>query len=332
MKVGLTFDLREEYLRSGYSEEETAEFDRVSTIEALETAIEACGHETERIGHGRDLIRRLASGDRWDLVFNIAEGLHGAGREAQIPAILDLYGIPYTFSGPLVMALTLHKGLTKRVLRDGGIPTPGFAEIHVPSDIDAVDLFYPLFVKPIAEGTGKGIDDRSVVHDLDELRVRGLDLLERFRQPILVEEYLPGREFTVGILGTGESATVLGSMEILLLADAEKGAYTYANKEDSERLVEYRHLARRADPLVESAEDIALEAWRLLEGRDGGRIDLRVDRRGRVQLIEVNPLAGLHPEHSDLPMIATAQGMPYAELIRHILVSAGTRVAAAEAV
>lgn len=332
MRIGLTYDLRDDYLAMGYGEEETAEFDRISTIEAIEGALQGLGHRTDRIGHARSLMQRLVAGDhsddKWDLVFNIAEGLRGIGREAQVPAILDVYGIPYTFSDPLVLALTLHKGLTKRVLRDGGLPTPAFAEVSRPSDLAHLDLPFPLFAKPLAEGTGKGIDGGSVLRTRKELEARCLDLLERFRQPVLVEEYLPGREFTVGITGTGDAAEVVGTMEVVLLDKAEAGAYTYVNKEFCEDLVQYRFPKAADDPAVAQAEATSLAAWRLLGCRDGGRLDLRCDAAGAPQLMELNPLAGLHPEHSDLPMIATAVGMPFQTLIGRIVDSAAARVGA----
>src|SRR5687768_9851913 len=129
MKIGLTYDLRQEYLAAGYSEIETAEFDRPDTIDGIDNALRELGHETDRIGHVRQLVERLASGDRWDLVFNICEGMYGRGREAQVPALLDAYDIPYTFSDPLVMALSLDKGLTKTVVRSAGIATPDFAVV-----------------------------------------------------------------------------------------------------------------------------------------------------------------------------------------------------------
>ncbi len=157
MRIGLTYDLRSEYLAMGYSEDETAEFDREETIEGLESALRRIGHDTDRIGHVKRLAERLVQGHRWDLVFNIAEGLHGIGREAQVPALLDAYGIPYTFSDPLVMSLTLHKGMTKRVIRDAGVPTCAFAVVEVPEDAAAVTFGAPYFVKPVAEGTGKGV-------------------------------------------------------------------------------------------------------------------------------------------------------------------------------
>lgn len=157
MHVGLTYDLRAEYLAAGYTEEETAEFDRAETIDAIEQALAELGHRPDRIGHARQLVARLAGGDRWDLVVNIAEGLHGVAREAQVPAILDVYQIPYTFSDPLVMSLSLDKALSKIVVRDAGIPTPDFAVVRAPGDLARVELPFPLFAKPLAEGTGKGV-------------------------------------------------------------------------------------------------------------------------------------------------------------------------------
>ncbi|HOX27099.1 MAG TPA: D-alanine--D-alanine ligase [Candidatus Krumholzibacteria bacterium] len=325
MKIGLTYDLRDEYLKMGYGEEETAEFDRASTVEAIEGALRRLGHQPDRIGHARQLIARLLAGDRWNLVFNIAEGLHGIGREAQVPCLLDLYDIPYTFSDPMVMALSLHKGHTKRVLRDGGLPTPAFAVIDDLAALAGLDLPFPLFAKPVAEGTGKGIDAHSVLQTAEELHRRCALLLERYRQPVLVERYLPGREFTVGIAGTGPRAEVLGTLEVVLLEHAEAGSYGYENKERCEELVEYRPV-RPTDPVVRAAEATSLAAWRLLGCRDAGRIDLRADERGEPQLMELNPLAGLHPEHSDLPMICTAFDVTYDTLIGRIVASAAERL------
>lgn len=328
MRIGLAYDLRDDYLAMGYTEEETAEFDQPATVEAIEGALRRLGHETDRIGHVKALAGRLVAGDRWDLVFNIAEGMHGIAREAQVPALLDAYAIPYTFSDPLVLALSLHKGLTKRVLRDGGLPTPDFREVHEAADIAAVDLPYPLFCKPLAEGTGKGVDGASLVRSPGDLRATCERLLARFRQPVLVEAYLPGRELTTGITGTGAAARVVGTMEVILGERAEPGAYTYANKELWEDRVQYR-LVTAQDPVVAKAEAVALAAWRLLGCRDGGRLDLRCDAAGDPQLMELNPLAGLHPGHSDLPIICRMAGLPYDELIRRIVDSAAARVAPA---
>jgi len=326
LHIGLTYDLREVYLAEGYSEEETAEFDRVETVDSLAGALEAIGHTTDRIGHARELMGRLVRGDRWDLVFNICEGLRGIAREAQVPAILDVYGIAYTFSDPLVMALTLDKGMTKTVVRGHGVPTADYAVVKSMEDLKKLKLTYPLFAKPIAEGTGKGIDAGSVVADARALAERCRYLLERFAQPVLVESYLPGREFTVGVWGTGQEASAIGTMEIILRDSAEPNAYSYVNKERCEELVDYVHVSAARDPLVTKCEQIAVDAWRALDCRDAGRIDLRCDKNGEPVFMEVNPLAGLHPSHSDLPMICTARNIPYEELIRRIVESARTRV------
>ncbi len=319
----MTYDLRDDYLAEGYGEEETAEFDHPVTIEAIESALRELGYETDRVGHIRALTARLVKGDRWDLVFNIAEGLKGFGREAQVPALLEAYDIPYTFSDPLLLALTLHKGLTKRVIRDLGIPTPAFAVIESADQIAAVDLPYPLFAKPVAEGTGKGVTAASQIADRAELERVCLLLLETFRQPVLVETYLPGREFTVGIIGTGDTAFAPGVLEVHLTEKAEKGGYSYLNKEDWHGRIEYR-LA--TDAMAKEAEAIALAAWRGLGCRDGGRIDLRADAAGIPNFIEVNPLAGIRPDHSDLPILCALAGMPYRELIDRIMRSALQRV------
>ena len=326
LTIGLTYDLRSEYLQMGYSEEDTAEFDRADTIIAIEKALNALGQETDRIGNGRKLTERLARGDRWDLVFNIAEGLNGMAREAQVPAILDLFEIPYTFSDPVVMGLSLDKGLTKQIVRDHGCPTPEFKVVRKPEDADDVHFDPPFFVKPVAEGTGKGITERSIVRDREGLKAACLELLYRYDQAVLVERYLPGREFTVGILGTGDAAEALGTLEVILLDNAEKGVYSYQNKENCEVCVEYRLVKAAEDPLVMEAEKVALLAWQSLGCRDGGRMDLRCDAAGRPYFLEVNPLAGLHPQHSDLPILCSHLGIPYIQLIHRILSSAASRI------
>ena len=326
MRIGLTYDLRSEYLARGYTEDETAEFDREETIDAIDATLQRLGHETDRVGNAWQLVERLAAGRRWDLVFNIAEGMIGIGREAQIPALLDAYGIPYTFSDPLVMSLTLHKGMTKRVIRDAGVPTCDFAVVECPDDIAQVRFGPPYFVKPVAEGTGKGVSPKSIVRRRKELPEACRRLLETYRQPVLVERFLPGREFTTAVIGTGHQAEVLGTMEVLLLAAAEAQVYSYHNKENFEALVRYRLVQPADDPLVADIEAIALRAWRVLGCRDAGRLDLRCDKRGRPQFIEVNPLAGLHPEHSDLPIICGLVGVSFERLIARILASAEQRV------
>ncbi len=319
VKVGLTYDLRDDYLKEGYSLEETAEFDLPDTIDAIEKVILENGYEACRIGNIKALVRRLAKGERWDLVFNIAEGLHGFGREAQVPALLDAYKIPYTFSDPLGQALALHKGMTKNIIRGLGIPTPDFAVVGCAEDIAKVTLPYPLFAKPIAEGTGKGITPMSKINNPGELHRVCLNLLQNFNQAVLIETYLSGREFTVGILGTGKDARALGTLEVILKPIAEKNAYSYENKEHYDKMVQYVLVN---DDEAKKAMEISLMAWRALDLKDAGRIDLRSDARGVPHFMEVNPLAGLNPVRSDLPILCTQLGISYNALISSIIKSA----------
>lgn len=323
IRVGLTFDLRDVYLEAGYSEIETAELDRADTIESVETALRELGYQVDKIGHIKQLAARLVAGDRWDIVFNICEGMHGIGREAQVPALLEAYQIPCVFSDSLVCAVTLHKGMTKDVVRAAGVATPDYAVVNDPAGVKNVKLPYPLFVKPIAEGTGKGINANSKITDAAQLQRICRQLLKDYNQPVLVETFLPGREFTVGILGTGRKATALATMEIELLEGADSEVYSYNNKENCEELVHYKLLP--SGKLRREVEALAVRAWRALGCRDGGRIDVRLDRSGQVNFIEVNPLAGIHPEHSDLPMMSTMIGMGYTALIGAIMNSAVLR-------
>ena len=311
MKIGLTYDLRSDYLAEGYSEEETAEFDRPDTIEAIEAALVELGHQTDRIGNAKRLVERLAQGDRWDLVFNIAEGLHGLAREAQVPAILDVYDIPYTFSDPLVLSLALHKNLTKTVVRQAGIPTPDFALVERPADVDAVDLPFPLFAKPVAEGTSKGITAASKILDRQALRQVCVELLDQFRQPVLVETFLSGREFTVGLTGTGRRGP----------GARHDGNRSPARRRGRGLFLREQGAVRGAGPLpagpaggrpagAARSSEWRLAAWRVLGCRDGGRVDIRCDGQGQPHFLEVNPLPGLHPQHSDLPILCGFAGHP----------------------
>jgi D-alanine-D-alanine ligase len=325
MKVGLTYDLKSYYLAHGMSEEDAAEFDSPDTIEGIESSLINLGIETDRVGNIFELTERLVAGDRWDMVFNIAEGVRGFGREAQIPALLDAYDIPYTFSDPLVLSVALHKGMTKHILRDIGVPTPDFMVINTLTDLEKCTLAFPLFAKPVAEGTGKGIGPDSKIKDKKGLYDACKWILETFKQPAILEAFLPGREFTVGITGTGEKATSTGVIEVILHKDkgAEPDAYSYLNKQLFETRVEYRAVN---DPEAIKAVEVSLAAWRGLGCRDGGRIDLRSDQNGLPNFMEVNPLAGLNPVISDLPILCGLNNISYQELIKRIMTSALERI------
>jgi D-alanine-D-alanine ligase len=323
MRVGIAYDLREEYLRQGYTEEETAEFDGLETIQALDQALQSLGYETDRIGSVGSLVARLAAKERWGLVFNIAEGVNGLGREAQVPALLDAFRVPYVFSDPVVMALTLHKGLAKHIVRDQGIRTADFAVVHDASDVADIALPLPLFVKPIGGGTSVGISPASKICSRGDLASACRTLLQTYRQPVLVESFLGGREFTVGVVGTGPKAQALGVLEVVLREQAEADVYSYVNKSEYQARVSYQ-LAEGA--AAASAEAMALRVWRGLGCRDAGRVDLRCDLEGNLHFLEVNPLAGLHPQHSDLVILCRLRGIRYPQLIRMIMDSALERL------
>lgn len=320
LKVALVYDQRDYYIAKGLSMEQVAEFDSPATLEAISHTIQSLGHQVELIGNGQQLAERLVMGQRWDLIFNIAEGIGGRSREAQVPALLEMYGQRYTFSDPLVCALTLDKAMTKRILISEGLPTPRFCLVESMADIESLDLELPVFAKPVAEGTGKGIDRRSRVESRKDLTSLCEGLLDQYKQPVLVEEYLPGREFTTGILGTGSEAYVLGSLEIRIRPDAPSRDYGLEVKEACERFVEY--LPVPDDPIRTRIEQLALKTHRLLGCRDASRVDIRLDNSGQPAILEINPLPGLHPTHSDLPMIATQAGLTYDQLIARIVDSA----------
>jgi D-alanine-D-alanine ligase len=325
MKIGITYDLKSDYLQRGFNAEDVAEFDRPETIEAIENALRAHGYTTDRIGSLDALLARLVAGDRWDLVFNFSEGLRGYGRESAVPAVLDQYDIPYVFSDPLALAVTLHKPTAKRILRDNGVPTPEFRVIRTISEARKLDLQYPVFVKPVAEGSSKGITIDSRARNNSQAVAACRNVFENTRQPALVETYLSGREFTVGMVGAGADTEVLGVMEIIV----EEGAstsYSLEVKSATDFWSMVRYEMCRDAAMRRQCEKVATAAWRALRCRDGGRVDLRADAQGRVHVLEVNPLPGMHPTESDLTILAGKVGISHEVLIGRIMLAAHQRL------
>ncbi|MFA7116962.1 MAG: hypothetical protein WC140_07030 [Bacteroidales bacterium] len=321
--VGITYDLKSSYLKQGFTEEQTAEFDDESTIIAIEEELTLAGFKPERIGNIFQLVKALSKGKKWDLVFNISECMYGDGRESAVPALLDQYQIPYIFSGPVVMGISLNKYVSRLVIEAGGVAvSPGRIICNI-TDIDIVlddlasgKLSYPLFLKPVAEGTGKGITDKSIINNNTDLRKLSTEMLNSYHQSVLVEEYLSGREFTVGIVGSGTDTQVIGGMEIIC-----RDGLPYSNfvKENYKEYVNYLALE---DDIKKQCEDIAVRVWQILGGLDGGRIDLRADRNGRICFMEVNPLAGLNPNISDFPILTRLNGKNYHYIMKSIIESA----------
>jgi D-alanine-D-alanine ligase len=316
--IGMTYDLRDDYLAQGYTQEEASECDKLETIEGIENGIAAMGHRPVRIGNLSSLMKELLAGERWDLVFNIAEGFHGMSREAQVPALLEAFRIPYTHSDPVVLGYTHQKAMTKRIVRSFGLNTADFFVVETLDDVKRVDMTYPLFAKPLAEGTGKGISELSRVADRSGLEKACRQILETCRQPVLVERFLPGREFTVGVMGTGAAARPIGVMEVVF-NDGKSGIYSYHTKANYEELVSYRLVG---DDLGKACADLAVAGHRALGCRDVSRVDIRQDDNGRPCFIEVNALPGLNPPHSDLPILGRLAGVDYNSLIAGIVESA----------
>ncbi len=309
-----------------------AEWDDIHTIKAVETAL-ASRHQVSLVEANLDAFenyRRL----RPDLVFNIAEGLHGASREAQIPAMLDLLGIPYTGSDPLALGLCLDKRRTKEILAHHGIATPQFAVVTSLGEIPS-RLRYPLMVKPTLEGSSKGVTDKALVENRQEL-VRQLEwVLNSYHQPALIEEFLPGREFTAALLGNGSDLTVLPIVEINFdtLPAGVKPIYSYEAKwlwDQEEDPLQIFTCPARLEPLLRlQIEELCKAAFQALGCRDWCRIDVRLDAQGRPQVIELNPLPGILPrpeQNSCFPKAARAAGLSYQEMILAVVDAAVSRL------
>jgi len=271
---------------------------------------------------------------RPDLVFNVAECANGISREAQIPAMLDMLQIPYTGSDPLTLATCLDKARTKEVLSHYKIPTAKFLLIESISDLKNFDLRFPVIVKPVAEGSGKGIFNSSLLNSLDKLKENLTNNLQSYNQPFLVEEFLPGREFTVAIIGNGEDAEVLPIVEINLSELPKELAPIYSY--EAKWIVDTRDNplnifscpAHIDASLEEKIRNIALKTYKVLRCRDWSRIDIRLDANGEPNIIEINPLPGILPDPKDnscFPKAARSSGLSYEEMINKVLFTAAKR-------
>ena len=314
--------------------DEFAEWDSPTTIAAVESALSHLG-KVVRLEANDDFPERLRQ-LRPDIVFNIAEGFNGVNREAHVPAICEFFGIPYSGSDPFTLSLCLDKARAKETLTFHGIPTPRFAVVERMEDLEAAArmLPLPLFVKPLHEGSSKGITDGNLCWDRSQLLRQTRFLLENYEQPVLVEEYLPGKEFTCAVLGNGGEATVLPivAMNFEALPPGALPIYSFEAKFVWDRpenpLDIFQCPARITRELQASIEQVTLEAFRVLGCRDWARIDVRLDAAGRPNVLEVNPLPGILPDPADnscLPKAARAVGIGYEELIQNCLKSAAAR-------
>ncbi len=314
--------------------DEFAEWDSPATIAAVESALSKLG-KVVRLEANEDFPERLRQ-TKPHIVFNIAEGFYGVNREAHVPAICEFYGIPYSGSDPFTLSLCLDKARAKETLAFHGIPTPRFVAVRKPEELRAVSekLRFPLFVKPLHEGSSKGITDSNLCRDAGHLLEQTEFLLENYSQPVLVEEYLPGKEFTCAVLGNGDEATVLPivGMNFETLPEGAAPIYSFDAKFVWDRpenpLDIFQCPARITGALRKSIERVTLDAFRVLGCRDWARIDVRLDGAGVPNVLEVNPLPGILPDPADnscLPKAARAAGISYDELIQGCLKNAAER-------
>jgi len=318
LRVGFTYN--EKRVTPGYDPVTDAEveFDAPKTLNSIRGAIASFGHTVIDLEATPDLSHKLIDADV-DVVFNIAEGIQGRNRESQVPALLELVGIPYTGSDATTLALTLDKGLAKRLVSEVGVRTPAFQLFITGKEKLSPGLSFPLVVKPLGEGSSKGVHRSSVVYDEAALRKETGELIDRYGQTVIAEEFLPGREFTVALLGE-KRPRVLPPMEIVFSPAAGKDpVYTYAHKLDVNEEVRYEAPAKLEPALRARLERASRAAFRALGCRDVARVDLRLDAKGHVNFIECNPLPGLTPGWSDLCLIAEGAGMDYPSLIREIM-------------
>ena len=315
IRVGFTYNVKR---LVDTENDEQAEWDPPETIIAISNALARQGHIVVHLEATPDLPRVLAEADV-DLIFNIAEGVEGRNREAQVPALCELLGIPYTGSDSATLAIALDKALCKKVLTQHDILTPRFQVMETGRERLSTDLRFPLIVKPNAEGSSKGIGSTNVVDNEEELRVAVRNVLDDYRQPALVEEYILGRELTVGLLGN-KRPRVLPPMEILFKDKTnERPVYDFTVKQEWEQHVSYNCPAKLTPTELKAIERVTRATFWALDCRDFARVDLRMAADGQIYVLEVNPLPGLTPDYSDLVLISRAAGMDYDQLMSEIM-------------
>jgi D-alanine-D-alanine ligase len=328
MRIGITYDLKVDGPRpEGLPDDFQEEFDSPVTIEAIAQTLRKLGHEVEKLGDGRELLQRLLA-DPPDLVFNTAEGQGiGRSRESRVPAVLEMLGIPYTGSDPLTLAVTLDKDCARRLVASAGIAVPPGVVVQAGENalaaVKKAQVPFPVIVKPAWEGSSKGIRGKSLVDRPEELAGVVAWLQRDHRQPVLIEEYIEGDELTVGMLGNAPPR-VLGVMRVLPNQPNGRFVYSLEVKRDYLQRVRYECPPPYPAARLQTIEEAAFTAFRMLGCRDVSRLDFRL-RDGVPYFLEVNPLPGLNPESSDLMIMARLVGWQPERVIETIFQSAVER-------
>ena len=321
MHIGLSYDLKEAIMiEHDHYDDAQEEYDSSITIELIAAVIEAKGHRVIKLGGGSEFLDNIRR-QRVDFVFNIAEGRGNLlSREAQIPAILEMLGIPYTGSDPQCLAICLDKPVTKKIVAADNIPTPKwlvFEREQSISDASWHGFPFPAIIKPTHEGSSKGIRFTSLVHDISQAQNEVGKILQRYQQPVMVEEFIDGDEVTVGIIGN-VSPEILGVMRVKPKIKQEHFIYSLEVKRDYQKLVEYECPAHLEERVLEKIGYLSQRVYHTLQCRDFARIDFRINSRGLPYFIEINPLPGLGT-YSDLVIMAVKMGMTHEELIGAVL-------------
>jgi len=322
MKIGLSYDLKEEVpLDKEHPEDALEEYDSLETVDAVAAAVECMGHSVVQLSGGRKFLANILQSDV-DFVFNISEGRGNyRSREAQIPAILEMLDIPYSGSDPQCLAVSLDKPLTKKLVQTAGVSTPKWEVVSDRREMEAVcrDSFpLPAFIKPAFEGSSKGIRLACRVEDREQMARVTTVLLEQYRQPVMVEEFISGDEVTVGVVGNSPSR-IVGIMRILPRKRSDNFVYSLEVKRDWQNQVNYECPAQLEAKVLQKIADFSLSAFHTLGCRDFARLDFRLDRKGMPYFLEINPLPGLNPKSSDLPIMAYKMGWNYQGLISSVL-------------
>ncbi len=319
MIVGFAYDLRMDPPPGAKEPEDfDAEFDAPETIDIIARAIEKSGHQVVRIGNVGQLLKRLDTlKDEVDLVFNITEGMGGRNRESQVPMLLEYQGIPYVGADALSLGLSLDKVLAKQVFQAEGIPTPRSFQIRDVEKLTDLPIPLPLFVKPRHEGSSKSLTEKSRVRTFQELKEQADWIIKTYRQPALVEEFISGMEFTVAVIGN-DPPEALAPIQIQIDGENDLGDRFYTFGHISSTALKYLCPAQIPKALEEKIKALAVRAYRAIDCRDFGRVDFRVDKRGKPWVLEVNPLPSLSMEDV-FEIVAKHMKLSFDEMIGKIL-------------
>ena len=318
MRVGLAYDLKQTVKVENLAPDDALEeYDSPTTIEYIRKAIEGAGHTTVKLGGGREFLENVLR-EPVDIIFNIAEGRgNHRSREAQVPSVLEMLDIPYTGSDPECLAVSLDKPLTKSLAKLAGVRTPEWLEIKNEAELESVDWHnfpFPAIVKPIWEGSSKGVHNNSLVDNALQAKAIVKELLDTYSQPVMMEQFIDGDEITVGIIGNQPNEKIVGMMKIIPREQKSRFVYSVEVKRDWRNLVDYEAPASISENTRQQIERDTLTTFRILSCRDFARVDFRVDKNGIPYMLEINPLPGLG-DYSDLILMAQRVGLTHEGII-----------------